>query len=458
MAIKTAHITNYYHRDSGGISTSFNKLLEAANAQRRHAILIVPGEKDDVEQVGEFARIYYVRSPRSPFFDRRYRLMLPWKAYMPDGSPVKEILREEKPDIIEIGEKYSLSLMAGLIRTGQVRMTRPRPILVHSSCERMVDNVRAFLSRGSLGRWLSRAVIGHHVTPMFDFHIANSQYTLNELIDASEWSLTRSLIGRKCNSLWRSPSIGVAARSFTNNKGADISIFSPERRSSEMRKALSTNFSIQENAKILLYAGRLSPEKNAGLLIETAKQLTSSATNFRFLILGDGPERPAFEKLAERTCPGRFVFTGHIAERERLADILANGDAFVHPNPREPFGIAPLEAMASGLPVVAPNAGGVLSYANEKNAWLAEPDGKSFAKAAISATTDPVLIRERTSSALETAAKFSWERSTGERFAIYDEIYETYHANPHLYSGTATDQADPRTFDLRKARTGQHPR
>ena len=84
---------------------------------------------------------------------------------------------------------------------------------------------------------------------------------------------------------------------------------------------------------------------------------------------------------SEKRVPGRVHFLGQIVDRSRLAKIYANCDALIHPNPREPFGIAPLEAMASGLPVVAPRFGGVLSYANEDNSWLAEPSGESFADA-----------------------------------------------------------------------------
>ncbi len=72
---------------------------------------------------------------------------------------------------------------------------------------------------------------------------------------------------------------------------------------------------------------------------------------------------------------------GQINDTETLANLFANCDAFVHPNPREPFGITPLEAMASGLPVVAPNSGGVLSYANSENAWLSEPTAECFSEA-----------------------------------------------------------------------------
>ena len=69
-----------------------------------------------------------------------------------------------------------------------------------------------------------------------------------------------------------------------------------------------------------------------------------------------------------------MLFCGHVDARA-LARLYASCDVFVHPNPREPFGIGPLEAMASGVPLVLPAAGGVLSYANADNAWLARADG-----------------------------------------------------------------------------------
>src|ERR1700680_5267215 len=99
------------------------------------------------------------------------------------------------------------------------------------------------------------------------------------------------------------------------------------------------------------------------------------------------------------------------ADRERLADIFANSDALIHPNPREPVGIAPLEAMASGLPVVAPFSGGVLSYANEHNSWLADASGKSFANSVRRIFADENARQSKVSRAIETPGEFCWARS-----------------------------------------------
>ena len=185
MSIKSVHLTNYYHKDSGGISTAYNKLLEGANRHRRYVRLIVPGEESRTEEIGKFGRVYYVKAGYSPVFDKRYRILLPWKTYLLDQSPIKKILREEKADLIEIGEKYTLSLMAGLIRKGIMNVSAERPVLVHYSCERMDDNVGAFLSAGRASRRFTRAVMRNYIFPMFDFHLTNSDYTADELRDAA---------------------------------------------------------------------------------------------------------------------------------------------------------------------------------------------------------------------------------------------------------------------------------
>ena len=114
---------------------------------------------------------------------------------------------------------------------------------------------------------------------------------------------------------------------------------------------------------------------------------------------------------------------GHVADRDRLADLYANCDAFLHPNPREPFGIAPLEAMASGLPVVAPDSGGLLSYANFTNSWLAEATGGAFADAVEDVFSDSTARSVKIERAIQTAHDLDWSRSTRRLFQLYDELH-----------------------------------
>ncbi len=440
--LKSVHITNYYHKSSGGISIAYNKLLEAANRRRRHVRLIVPGEQSSVEEVGEFGRIYYVKANYSPVFDKRYRLMLPWKTYIFDSSPIKAILRDERPDLIEIGEKYTLNLMAGLLRKHIMNVSLQRPVLVHTSCERMDDNVSSFIAKGRIVNWLVRRYMGNYNIPMFDFHLANSAYTGQEMIDAVAPERNPRRSSTFFNFCWRwlrAPKVALKDRLFVNQCGVDNDFFSISRRNSGMRQRLMAEYDLPADTKVLLYAGRISPEKNVGLLPKMMHKLANDpAKNFKLVVAGSGPGMDALAAECEKLAPGAVKMLGQVSDRERLADLFANCDAFVHPNPREPFGITPLEAMASGLPVVAPNAGGILSYAHDKNAWLADPNEEAFAAAVCELFSDDADRKMRIESALNTSAKYTWEASTDAIFALYDKMYAQFNENVELFDYKAS--------------------
>ncbi len=435
--IKSVHITNYYHKNSGGISTSYNKLLEAANRHKRYVRLIVPGEKDEVEEVGEFGRIYYVKANYSPIFDKRYRIMLPWKTYIFDKAPIKTILREEKPDIIEIAEKYSLILMAGLIRKRILTISEKRPMLVHLSCERMDDNVSSFISKSNLMKWFARRYMGNYNFPMFDFHLANSDYTAQELFDSVSEKENPSRSKAFFNFCWRifqATKAPIKERVLVNFCGVDNETFTISRQNPQNRQEILKEYNLPEDAKILLYAGRISPEKNIGILPELIEILARDKENdFRLLVAGAGPKVEWLKAESEKIPNNKLIIIGHINGKDKLANLFANADVFVHPNPREPFGIAPLEAMASGLPVVAPNSGGLLSYANDKNVWLVEPKAELFAEAIKEICTDADKRKLKINNALETVRKYTWNSSTDNLFALYDKMYEKFSGNHKLY-------------------------
>ena len=183
MPIKTLHITNAYHQNSGGISTFYRALLDAANEEGRLMRWVVPGAATKIEEFGAYGRIYHVRAPHAPCFDRRYRLLLP-SAYLPlSRGQVLDILREEQPDLVEICDKYSVPWLAGMLRRRYLAGL-PRPVLVGMSCERMDDNVAAFLTQGAAARRWSQAFLGNLYIPLFDYHLANSEYTAAELRSA----------------------------------------------------------------------------------------------------------------------------------------------------------------------------------------------------------------------------------------------------------------------------------
>jgi len=154
--------------------------------------------------------------------------------------------------------------------------------------------------------------------------------------------------------------------------------------------------------------------------------------DYRLLVAGDGPKSDWLKEKGETCAKGKIVLLGHL-DKETLANYYANTDIFVHPNPHEPFGIAPLEAMASGAPTVAPNAGGILSYATAENSWLVEPNGEAFAGAVREIVENPELRQKKICCAVETARQNTREASTDRLFDTYDKIYADYQSRKELF-------------------------
>jgi glycosyltransferase involved in cell wall biosynthesis len=109
---------------------------------------------------------------------------------------------------------------------------------------------------------------------------------------------------------------------------------------------------------LLVHAGRLSSEKRVDLLADMLAELRSPAV---LAVAGSGPAHTGLKRRADRLGVGhRMIMLGHIAGRADLACLMATGDCFVHPNPDETYGLAPLEALATGTRVVAARGGRLL--------------------------------------------------------------------------------------------------
>jgi alpha-1,6-mannosyltransferase len=429
MAIKTLHLTNSFHTHSGGISTFYMAMLHMANQLQREMRLIVPGAKDRVEQVSRYGRIYFVSAPKAPF-NGSYRCVYPTQYLFPENA-IRRILREERPDVIEICDKYNLQYLGGMIRERLLGDLDFRPLMLGLSCERMDENVAAYVADSALQRAFCRWYMHWIYFPFFDHHIAVSEHAACELVDAARRHRVR-------RGIWIRP------------MGVDVTRFSPERRSEATRQHLLQRCNAGPGTLLLLYAGRLAPEKNLPLLIEMMCSLEhDGGRDYRLILVGDGILRERLEQLTIRQAPGKVYFFDHITDRERLAEVYASCDLFVHPNPREPFGIAPLEAMASGLPLVAANSGGITSFASEANAWLAEPTAAAFAGAVRQAFEDDIARLARLREGLATALAHRWDCAALAYFSLYDAIHAEFRAGdtlahfaPYAWSTPSTSYAD----------------
>ena len=406
MAIKTLHITNAWHQASGGIATFYRALMQAANHRQQQMRLIVPGEADRIEEIGS-ARIYTIAAPHARL-NPAYRTLYPTQ-FLFKGSRLQQVLAEERPDLIEISDKYTLAYLGGLLRLRLLRALDFRPVVVGLSNERMDDNFRSYLGWLPLGKQFCSWYMHWIYFPFFDHHIANSSYTAEELRSAARGHL-------------------VTRGTWIRHMGADLSQVSPANASPEGRQRLLALCGAGKDAVLLLYAGRLAPEKNLQLLFDLTAHLNRAGSPpFHLIVAGDGMERARWESYAAQHLPGYAVFLGHVRDRSMLAMLYANADIFVHPNPHEPFGIAPLEAMASGLPLLAPNEGGVTSYASPANSWTVPAKVETFAAAVHEIIGNRQRASEKTQRALETAATCSWQRVADGFLDLYDDMHRSFH-------------------------------
>jgi glycosyltransferase involved in cell wall biosynthesis len=157
-------------------------------------------------------------------------------------------------------------------------------------------------------------------------------------------------------------------------RGVDAALFSPARRSAELRAAWLKDRVRPENKALLLYVGRVSWEKNLNLLIQAYQQMDHD--HCHLVIVGDGP---ALAEVQLKLAGLPVSFTGYLSG-EQLATAYASADIFAFPSTTETFGQVVLEAMASGLPVVGILSEGVCDLVeNGKTGFLL--DGQQTSEA-----------------------------------------------------------------------------
>ena len=195
-------------------------------------------------------------------------------------------------------------------------------------------------------------------------------------------------------------------------QGVDASLFHPGKATKEWRARLSGG---HPEKKILLYVGRLAPEKG----IERLKAALVADPGIRLAIVGKGPAQEDLEKEFDGT---PTVFTG-LLTGEDLAAAYASSDLFVFPSTTETLGMAMIEALASGVPVVAARSGASHEIVDEGvTGLLYEPHSLDTMTAAVRrALSDDTLRMRMGREARNAAEDRSWKAATATLRDYYEE-------------------------------------
>ncbi|WP_394120150.1 glycosyltransferase family 4 protein [Planococcus donghaensis] len=197
-------------------------------------------------------------------------------------------------------------------------------------------------------------------------------------------------------------------------RGVDTEQFHPRHSTAEMRTRLSGG---QEDKILLLYVGRLAAEKE----IEKIREILTESDRFCLAIVGDGPHRKELEKHFKDT---RTVFTGFI-HGEELASAFASADAFVFPSTTETLGLVIMEAMASGLPVVAAESGPTKEQLTDRRNGLLydSKDPKSF-KDTVRLLEDSSFRQQLAQQAAADVSELGWAAAAEQIRDLYSQIAE----------------------------------
>jgi phosphatidylinositol alpha 1,6-mannosyltransferase len=196
------------------------------------------------------------------------------------------------------------------------------------------------------------------------------------------------------------------------SRGVDPKKFSAAFRSSAIRERLGA----KGETPLVLYVGRLAREKGIHVLLDAMRLVKADRGNqIAFALVGDGPA----EAECRATAPAGTVFTGKLTGRD-LSEAYAAADVFAFPSITETFGNVVLEAMGSGLAVIAPDIGATTEYATRETALqFRAGSAESLAEAIRSVTGDPARAARLRAASLATAASRTWD-------AVWDGLVRDY--------------------------------
>jgi len=361
-ALKIAVVTETYPPDINGVAHTLSKIVLGLR-ERGHVVWLVRPRQQagqTADHTTNFEEVL-VRGMPIPFY-KQLRMGLPAK---------RELLKlwtRQRPDVVHIATEGPLGWSA-------LQAARKLKLPVSTDFR---TNFHAYSQHYGLA-WLSGAILAY----MKKFH--NSAHA------------TMVPTANLAHELGRKGFKGL----HVVPRGVETQLFSPTKRDA----ALRAQWGVQGDSPVMLYVGRIAVEKNLQLVIKTYQAAKQLLPGLRLVMVGDGPMRAELEQAQDKG----IIFAG-FRTGEDLARHYASADVFVFASKTETFGNVTLEAMASGLAVVAFDhaaAGDIIR--NGVNGMLADPESEpSFVMAAQSLLNAPENLRAIGLRAAATAAGMGW--------------------------------------------------
>ncbi len=350
-----------------GVTNSVLRVLEHLDRTGHDAIVVAPDNPS-----GPRAAVEHGRTP----IHRVPAVMVPKVSSLPVGVPgpgLTATLRGFAPDVVHLASPFLLG--AGGLAAAN-RLGVPAVAVYQTDVAGFAESYGLGLTSKAAWRWTRRIHRG----------AARTLAPSSSAVEALE--------------LHGIPRVHRWAR------GVDATRFAPSSRRESLRAQWSP-----EGKLIVGFVGRLAPEKHV-------ERLAALSDDVQLVVVGDGPERPALAKLLPSA-----IFTGQLGGDE-LAQAYASFDVFVHPGEHETFCQAVQEALASGIPVVGPDAGGPRDLISHcRNGYLLPVD--RFAEllpSAVSALASPSMRARFGEAARRSVLHRTWPAICDELLGHYRDV------------------------------------
>jgi len=376
--LRVLDINNFYSPTGGGIRVYHHEKFLWCSRNGVECALVHPSGTDSSTPV-EGGTLYGVKSP--PLANSGYNFFV-------RGKAIREIMAAFKPDVVELGSGI---VVPGMVRNG----IRDIPSLgfYHSNWPVALPLSVFDITRGPLPGLFRRVAVPW---------MGRAYRDLDIVMGASETSL----------SVLREAGVENVRKAPL---GAHPNIFTPKARSESLRAELG----VPPGGRLILYMGRLAPEKGIHVLLETCPLLFEMPGTV-VAVAGRGHWRGRV-KRAEARFGGRLKLLPHASQAGRGAALMASADAFLSMGPCDTFSLVTLEALCCGTPVAACReaaAAELVRGAGGSSVYGPWNDPRALRDAAFTALAEPP---EKRAEFRRFAERFTWDACFGRIFSIYRE-------------------------------------
>src|SRR5215468_3709320 len=379
--MRIVRLANFITPFSGGLRTALQELGAGYAAAGHEPVLIMPGAADQDEQTPQ-GRVITLRAPVLPL-SGGYRLLL-------SRRRVSHLLEALQPDRLEVSDRTTLRWTGRWAREHGV----PAVMVSHESLTGLLS-LPADVS--GMSRWRSRLVSDAGTT----------------LADSLNRRSARNYQRIVCTTRWAAAEFErIATPNLTRIPlGVDLELFSPERYSDTVRDGYAG-----PGQTLLVHCGRLSVEKKPHRSLAALAGVRAAGVDAVLVVAGDGPLRARLERAARRkSLP--VTFAGFVPDPKNLGTLLASADVVVAPGPVETFGLAALEALACGTPVVVSGDSALPEVVGDAGVAVS---GEDFTDGVLA-----VLARDpdaRRAAARSRAEEFDWPASVAAFLAVHQAL------------------------------------